>query len=132
MGLHGVQLIMPTRAQFQIAIGIAVVVWATILLVEGVALKPSYLKPYSLAVGAVVLCFLSFDRWLWRFRPVARLTHRPVLRGTWKGRLVSTWVDPTTGRVVDPIDVFLVVRQTYSTISMRLVTPESTSVSLVG
>lgn len=123
---------MPSRSQFQVAIGIAAAVWAVMLLLQGVALEASYLRPYSFAVGAVILCFLAFDRWLWRLKPVARMAGRPVLRGTWKGLLTSTWIDPTTSKQVSPLDVFLVVRQTYSTISMSLVTAESTSTSLVG
>jgi hypothetical protein len=123
---------MPSRSQFQVAIGIAAVVWAGMLLLQGAALRASYLRPYSFAVGAVIFCFLVFDRWLWRLKPVASIAGRPVLRGTWKGLLTSTWIDPSTGKQIPPIGVFLVVRQYYSMLSMSLVTTESPSTSLVG
>lgn len=63
---------------------------------------------------------------------VARLIHRPVLRGTWKGELESTWIDPSNGSRLEPVDVFLAVRQTYSSVSLRMMTTESSSRSLVA
>lgn len=55
----------------------------------------------------------------------------PNLHGTWHGVLVSDW-KREDGSSLPPIGVHLVVRQTLSTISMRLLTPESTSVLLGG
>jgi hypothetical protein len=118
---------MSNRVQVQIIIAIAVVVWAVMLLVQGVTLKASYLQPYSFVVGVVILLLFLFERWLWRIPFVARLLRYPVLRGTWRGQLQSNWTDTSTS----PIDSFLVVRQTYSTISLRFMTKESSSRSLV-
>ena len=123
---------MTSRFQAQVIIGIAVLVWALMLLTEGVTLKASYLQPYSLAVGVVILLLFAFDHWLWRIPLLARVLHCPLLRGTWRGQLRSTWKDSTTSQGIEPIDVFLVVRQTYSTISQRLMTKESSSRSLVA
>jgi SMODS-associating 2TM, beta-strand rich effector domain len=119
------------RSQIYAAVGIAAVVWAVVLLVQGVALQPSYLKPYSLAVAAVVICFEIFDRWLWRVGPLPTWIGCPALRGSWKGTLRSTWVDPKTGEETEPREVYLVVRQTYSSVATRLLTAESASTSLV-
>jgi hypothetical protein len=52
------------------------------------------------------------------------------LRGTWKGQLVSTWVDPVTNQGRGEIEAYLVIRQTYFTIDVRLLTAESGSVTL--
>lgn len=123
---------MPSRSQLQVAIGIVVVIWAVLLFVSGVTLKPSYLKPLSLAVSIAYFVLLAFDRVLWRIPLVARLFRRPILRGTWRGELRSTWIDPTTGQGIAPILVFLAIRQTYSTIAMRMMTEESSSRSLVA
>ena len=123
---------MPSRTQVQIVLVIAVIVWAVLLFLEGVTLKPSYLKPFSITVAVVVLSLLVFERWLWCIRPVARAFHRPVLQGTWKGQLRSTWKDASMGEQIEPIDVFLTVRQTYSAIALRLMTSESVSTSLVA
>ena len=122
---------MATRTYVQVVITLAVAVWAAMLLVEGVTVKASYLQPYSLTVGVVVVVLFAFDRWLWRVPLVARALHCPVLQGTWHGQLRSSWVDPTTGLSVGPVDVFLAITQTYSRISLRLMTPESASRSLV-
>jgi len=91
----------PNRSMVQIVIGIAVVVWAALLLAQGVVLKSEYLRPYSVAVSAAVFILFAFDRWLWRLRPVSRLMKHPLLHGTWRGHLVSNWTDPESGRGVD-------------------------------
>lgn len=52
---------------------------------------------------------------------------RPVFRGTWQAKVSSNWINPATGRAPEPIDGFMVVRQTYSSLSLRLLTDESTS-----
>lgn len=123
---------MPNRSQLQVAIGIVILVWATLLFISGVTLKPSYLKPLSLAISVAYYLLVAFDQWLWRLPIVARLLRRPVLRGTWKGQLESAWVDPSSGSPIKPVDVFLAVRQTYSSISLRMITKESSSRSLVA
>lgn len=49
------------------------------------------------------------------------------LRGTWKGTLTSFWVDPVTGNNPPPKTVYLVVQQTASLVSVKLLTNESKS-----
>jgi len=120
------------RANVYIVVAIAVVVWAALLQWQGVTLKPSYLKPYSWAVAAAVVVFEAFDRWLWRVGPVPRLMGRPLVRGTWQGEFDSTWVDPATGARLGPRPAYLVIGQTYWSITARLLTSESQSRSLVG
>ncbi len=122
---------MQSRSQLQVGIGVVVVVWALLLLISGITLKPSILKPLSLAISIAYFLLLAFDRWLWRIPFVARLLRHPVLLGTWRGNLVSNWIEPSSDEEVVPIEVFLVIRQTYSTLSLRLMTSESSSRSLV-
>src|SRR5262249_20094759 len=57
---------------------------------------------------------------------------RPYLKGTWKGVLESSYVDPATQQKVAPIEVYLVVRQTFSAVHLRLITRESASESLAN
>lgn len=123
---------MPSKSQLYAAIGIAALVWAVLLIVQGASLKATYLRPYSFAVGVVIICFLVFDRWLWRVAARLRLIRRPVLRGTWKGRLTSMWEDPATGQRPPEIEIYLAVHQTYSTMSLVLLTKESASRSVVA
>ncbi|SBW17199.1 putative membrane protein [Candidatus Protofrankia californiensis] len=123
---------MISRSQIQIAITLAVVAWALLLFVEGVSLKPTYLKPYSIAIGIVTLCFLAYDRWIWKFPPLSRTLGKPVLRGTWKGEIRSEWIDPSTGTRIAPIEVYVAIFQTSSTISLRLMSKESSSSTLTA
>jgi hypothetical protein len=46
--------------------------------------------------------------------------------------LLSSYVDPQTQKRVPPIGVYLVIRQTYSAIHLRLITKESSSESLAN
>jgi|SRR5215469_4064542 len=49
-----------------------------------------------------------------------------------EGTLASDWVDPQTNQRREPIEVYYVIRQTYSTIDVRMLTAESASESLSG
>jgi hypothetical protein len=120
-----------TSNQIKVLIGIVVVIWAVTLLVQGHPVPLDYIKAFSYAVTGVSFALVLWNRWLWSwrvFRPW--LTTRPDLRGTWKGHLVSSWVDPNTKQGRGEIEVYLVIRQTFSTVDARLLTAESFSVSL--
>src|SRR4051794_39187360 len=80
-----------------------------------------WIAPVGPAVTVAGLLLLAFNRWIWHFPGIRKLHGRPVLRGTWHGELASQWMDPETSRRVPPDpDVFLVVRQTFWTVSVRL------------
>src|SRR5258707_15862297 len=109
--------------QIWILLGLIVVMWAVVLLVEGQPVSINYLKPFSYVVTGVSIALLLWERWIWSwrvFRPW--LTTRPDLRGTWKGHLVSNWVNPMTEEGRGEIEAYLVIRQTYSTFDIRLLT----------
>jgi hypothetical protein len=75
----------------------------------------------------------SGERYLWRIPLIQRLGVVPRnLTGTWKGLLESFWEDPASGERVPAKLVYLVVRQTASTVSVILLTDESRSVSSLG
>lgn len=110
----------------------AVGVWGVMLLFEGVAVSATMLRPFSTVVGVLLLLLLIFDLWAWRFRILQGwFVPRPDVRGTWRVELQSDWKKPETGEMIGPIVAFLVVRQTFSMISMRMLTAESSS-ELVG
>ena len=111
----------------------AAVTWGILLVVvSGVAVSISWLKPLSTVTGILLFLLGIFDLWLWRM-PVLQgwFVKRPVIRGTWQATLRSTWVDPSTGKVIEPVEGFMVIRQTYSSLSLRLFTSESSS-ELIG
>ena len=120
---------MTVRGRVQAAITGAALVWAALLFLQGADLRFSYLRPYSLVVAIVLAGFFVFDRWCWRIPPLPRLLRRPVLAGTWMGELCSNWVNPKSGETLPPITTFLLVHQTYETISLRMFTAESSSTS---
>ncbi len=109
----------------------AATVWAVTIYVNHGTLHPDFLKPLSTVTTASVYAALAFDRWLWKL-PVVRIwVKRPVIEGTWRVVLRSTWKSLETNERLPPIEGFMVVRQTLSTLSMRLLTSESGS-SLIG
>lgn len=121
-----------SATRIHIAITIAAAVWAVLLVLQGVKLGESYLRPYEIAAGVAVLALSAYDLLLWRFRPFVWFAAKPVLRGTWKGMLKTTWVDPTTGTTPGPIEVYLAIHQTYSTVSVALLAAESQSGSMAA
>jgi hypothetical protein len=72
---------------------------------------------------------LLFALYIWPW-PLFRgwLVKRPDLRGSWKATLHSDWIDPKTGQKGPPIEAYMIVRQTLSTLSMRLFTEKARSV----
>lgn len=122
---------MLTRNQLTTIILIAALLWGALLVAEGVAVSLTWLKPISFVVGALMALLSAFNLWLWRFSFFRGwLVKRPVLAGTWRASIRTTWVDPTIGTTPGPIAGFMVIRQTYADLRMRLVTAESSSVVL--
>jgi len=84
-------------------------------------------------ITVLVISLAAFDIWLWRWRILQGwFVRRPHLWGTWRVQIVSNWIDPATGRGIEPIDAFLTIRQTYSSIKLRMITNESTGDLLTG
>jgi hypothetical protein len=117
---------MPTPSWTRIVIGLAAVAWALILLVTGDSLKASWAQPVGLAASIVVLVLLAYDRWVWRWRALRRLTRRPVLHGTWRTELRTSYGDCKD----EVIQAYLVIRQTYSRILVAMLFDRSRSNSM--
>lgn len=112
---------------------LAVGVWMLMLVLDGTQVSSGLLEPCSTVVTVLGLTVLTFDKWLWGFSFLHPwFVDRPYIRGTWKGTLVSHWIDPTTNKPSDPVVVYLVVRQSFSAIHLRLLTRESSSESLAN
>jgi len=106
----------------------ASVIWGGLLLFQGVALSPTWFTPFSRVVGAIMFLLAAFDLWLWRWSLLRGwLVKRPIIDGTWRADIVSNWVNPETGIRVHPIHGFMVVHQTFSKLSLCLMTDESRS-----
>ena len=111
---------------------LAALAWTVILYFNHEAIQSKLLAPLSTVITVVIWGAMAFDFWLWKL-PFLHgwFVKRPSIGGTWRVEIRSTWTDPTTGLTIQPIEGYMVVRQTFSTLSLRLLTEESSS-ELVG
>ena len=106
----------------------AVGIWST-----GGDVDLGWLRFFSLAVLIATAVLNLWDRFLWRIALAQRIAGVPRdVRGTWKGTLTSFWQDPTGGEAPSPKTVYLVVRQTSTTVSVVLFTDELRSNSTLA
>jgi hypothetical protein len=104
------------------------VVWLALLALDGVVIELQWLRHGATVVPVLLVALGAFDNWLWKARCLnGWFTKRPVLCGTWQVTLQTEWVNAKTGERPGPIDCYMVIRQTFSSLSMRLMTPESVS-----
>jgi hypothetical protein len=121
---------MTSRLIIQVVTAIVLAVFAAGILLTGGNIQAEWLRFYSLAVLAVMGVLFLWDRVLWHWCIFQRFKAVPRdLRGTWRGTLGSFWTDPETGTRLPTKTVYLVVRQTASSVSVALLTDESRSTS---
>lgn len=102
---------------------IAAAVWAVALFFAGVQMTAAWFKPFSFVCAVVVGALSLADKYLWRLKWLRPwLFNMPDLRGTWR---VS--IRPTSPAHSQAVAAFMVIRQTLSSVSLRLFTAESHS-----
>jgi hypothetical protein len=111
-------------------VGLVFGITAFVLLIQGQPPSKEWLHSFSWVVTGVSFALLLWDKSLWSWRIFSWLSKRPDLRGTWKGNIKSDGEDPVTKERRAPIEIYVVVRQTFSTLDVRLFSVESTSQSL--
>ena len=119
---------MLTRNQITAFLALSILYWVALLLIKGTPVTVELLLPFGTVVTCVSLSLLAFDRWLWKlslFR--GWLIKRPVLGGVWRAEIRSDWISTETGKTLPPIPCYMVVRQTASALTFRLITRESRS-----
>lgn len=116
-----------TRSTVSILLLIAIVVWGGFLWVLGIELTWDHVQPYSFTLAALTSCLWLFDRYIWRIWPVHKLVRRPDLNGTWRVSLQSSYKVPGSEEAVAAVDGFAVIRQTFSSMSIRLMTEQAES-----
>jgi hypothetical protein len=121
---------MLTRLHISSFIGLTIAVWLIALWVQGMpVLSAEFVKPFGIVVGAITAFVTIFNKYIWSWKIFKGwYVKRPDLRGSWKVELKSSWVNPETGKVIDPIYGYAVIRQTLTSLSFRLMTKESRSV----
>jgi hypothetical protein len=119
---------MLNRTHVTLILLLAVAVWTSTLAVFGYRVEWYFLKPFTVTVSVVTIVCLVFDRWLWRWRLFKGwLVTNPDLQGTWKAVLQSDWIDSGTAQGIAPIECAITIRQSFSSLSFRLFTSESSS-----
>ena len=121
---------MPGPIQLRIISGIVFCVFAIGLIVSGTAPNRTWFNYYSWGVMIVAALSAVWDTWLWKTWIGQIFSGIPVdLSGTWRGTLATMWVDPANNTTPPPKPAYIVIRQTWSKISVVLLTNESNSQS---
>lgn len=107
---------MPTPFWTRVIIVMAAALWGAIAWYLDAPIDATWLKPAGYVMSGVVLLLVLFDTLLWRVLPL-RVTKRPNIRGTWKAQLHYRWPADAPERSKD---CYILVRQTFSTISVRM------------
>ncbi len=116
-----------SRLHISAILFVAAGVWGVALILAGFPVTAAWFKPFSVVVGVLVLVLSIADRWLWRLRWLRPwLFNMPDLNGTWKVVIHPTAPQSSPHEVI----AYIVIRQTFSTISLRLFTAESHSETL--
>lgn len=120
---------MPKRIHIMSFVGLTIVAWLVALWAQGIpVLTTDFLKPFSIVVGVIGAVATIFNKWAWSWAVFRGwYINRPDIRGTWKVILHSDWTDPKTSKGVPPICAYMAVKQSLTTLSLRLMTPESHS-----
>lgn len=107
-------------------------IWVAILHVSEIGLVINWeaIKKLPDVVTLYLLLHIFFTKWAWRWRIFQGwLVPFADLQGTWLGTLQTTWRNPDTNDIPGPIEVTVVIRHTFSTISVVMFTSESMSYS---
>jgi hypothetical protein len=120
---------MLTRLHISSFIGLTIAVWLVALWVQGMpVLSLEFIKPFGIVVGAITLFVALFNKYAWSWKIFQGwYVNRPDLRGTWQVELKSNWINPETNEPIPPIIAYAVIRQTLTSLSLRLMTKESRS-----
>lgn len=120
------------RFSVSVLLIIATVVWGGFFWILGIELSWDHAKPYSLTLAVLTSSLWLFDKHLWKTRPIMAFCKRPNLNGTWQVNLQSSYVHPETGERVQEIEGYASIRQTFSSISVRLMTEQADSFLISG
>jgi len=82
-------------------------------------------------ISILTLICVLFNKYLWKLKIFQGwLVKIPNLNGEWTGKIESDYIDKETGKVIDPVNVELNIRQSLLKISCVMKTEEMRSISL--
>lgn len=123
----------PGKFPLSILIGLGACTWIAVAIVlYGAKAELSFFKPLSIVTTVLTVALAGFDRLFWRLPWMSKLHGVPNLNGTWTGHVDSTWVDPKNGKALTSILGVVVVRQTYTSLYVRMFTAEQSSMSVAA
>jgi hypothetical protein len=124
---------MVTDLQTWTILGLASLIWLPLSVLGFVNGGPGAVLGLSDALAVILILVSGFERWGWRWRRLhPRPIGTPVIRGTWRGLMESSYIDPDTRQTQPPKIVYLAIRQTLTTVWVRLLSNESASIQVVG
>ncbi|MGR6465803.1 Cap15 family cyclic dinucleotide receptor domain-containing protein [Rhizobium sp. PAMB 3182] len=123
---------MLTRTSISAYLVVAIVVWGGFLWWLNLDLTWDYAKPYSLTLAALTFVSWLFNQHLWRYWPFRLFAKVPDISGTWNTELQSSYKTPDSDMALPTVQGYAVIRQTYSTLSIRLMTAQSESLLVAG
>lgn len=118
---------MVSRGKIQVIVLVTLVVILVLSFVTSKLNTTTLFRSYSLAVTVVAGLFVSYERILWRWKPIRKVSGIPLLAGTWRGTLISSF--KRDGKQIDPVLVAVTISQSASNIYVTLFTEESSSTS---
>lgn len=107
-------------------------VWSIVVALNGLKLSGFESKVLSFLPLVLVLLFAMFDNFLWHWPFILRFIGRTDLRGTWVGTHKGEWIGEDDKRNQSHGDAALVVKQTFTTLSVVLVAEKSKSYSYLA
>lgn len=109
-------------------LGISVLVWFGVLLVQGTPVTWAHGRPFTAVVSILMVLGVLLENVLWRSPWLhGWFVKRPDLRGTWRVEIQSSYLRPETDERPPTIACYMGVEQTLSRLQMHLMTPESES-----
>jgi hypothetical protein len=109
-----------------------VYVWSTVIAINGLHLSRLWMKGLGLVPLALAMLFSIFDRFLWHRPWILRFAQTPDVRGTWLGTYESEFIDDEGKRHRTSGPIALVVKQSFSDISIQLLAEKSRSYSTLA
>lgn len=110
-----------------VAVGL---VYSAILFLSGIDLDTLAKQVVALIPSIAPLAVVAYDKWVWRWGFVQKLNHRPRVDGLWKATLTPDTDSHIPSEVPrGDIEVYIVIEQSYWTISVTQFSKESRSYS---
>jgi hypothetical protein len=115
-----------------VAVGVSAA-WGIVLHLSGVTVEGSTQRLLAYIPSVLVLLTVAFDLWVWKWPGVHKLVGRPRVDGTWRTTIRPHEKSriPKNGNR-GPITSAVVIEQTFWTVTVRLLTAESSSMSEVA